>query len=292
MRPDPSSGSSPHDLRRPRAVQSDNGTLWAWGRAGRPKCFLELCRAARTAASGSTPSLRIDRPRPDDRPQAPAGPPRPPPSRAGPRHGPAVGDSERVRLRQMKEIAGRLRSPRVLGPRQLPLRTPPSEFSPSTAPAARPTAAGILGTAPSSSSRLGRTPRSLVYRVRGGRPSGPSQPPRGALLRQPRAGPCRVSPSPSARASRGKSGPPTGTPASSATQRIHRWLFLLPGGESQSGPRSRHAIVPGPEAAPRPQRSDNPHERRHLLPCSPQHLSQEARPKAPAPPATPPCGAL
>ena len=88
--------------------QNDNGTLWGWGRSGRPRFFLEVYQSdsnrrqwiqAITLTSKDLVELSV----PDNS--------RWTPKTAGidflPVEG-AVGESERLRLRQMKEIAGRL----------------------------------------------------------------------------------------------------------------------------------------------------------------------------------------
>ncbi|AMV20845.1 hypothetical protein [Planctomyces sp. SH-PL14] len=91
--------------------QNDNGTLWAWGRAGRPKCFLELYQSdenrgfwihAVSLTSTDLVEMRA--------PLSPRWTPKAAAFKPAPITGPPIGDSERVRLRQMKEIAGRLKA--------------------------------------------------------------------------------------------------------------------------------------------------------------------------------------
>jgi len=91
------------------ARSNDNGTLWAWGRSGRPRCFLELYQSGNNRREWihaitltSTDLVRV---------MAPEGNQWTPQSHAWKPvavEGMTVAPSERLRLRQMKEIAGRL----------------------------------------------------------------------------------------------------------------------------------------------------------------------------------------
>lgn len=91
------------------ARANDNGTLWAWGLTGRPRCFLELYQSGNNRREWihaitltSTDLVRV---------MAPEGNQWTPQSHAWkpvPVEDVPVGGSERMQLRQMKEIAGRL----------------------------------------------------------------------------------------------------------------------------------------------------------------------------------------